>query len=162
MKRSVLASVAAVAGVAGVVGLHSPANGVAMAVSRSAAGSSTSGAGGAAAAGTGGSAAAKTAPPPSSAPAGVHSATGKSEQYGYGVLAVTAHVDGSRITDVTVASLQTAESYSQQLAVQVIPMLRSQVLAAQGSRINGITGATYTSEAYALSLQSALDKLHVP
>lgn len=161
MKRSVLASVAAVAGVAGVVGLHSPANGVAMAVSRSAAGSSTSGAGGAAAAGTGGSAA-KAAPPPSSVPAGVHSATGKSEQYGYGVLAVTAHVDGRRITDVTVASLQTAESYSQQLAVQVIPMLRSQVLAAQGSRINGITGATYTSEAYALSLQSALDKLHVP
>jgi len=91
----------------------------------------------------------------------VRTATGQSEQYGYGVLAVTVTVTGTRITDVTLAQLQTAEQYSQQLAAQVIPTLRSEVLAAQTSRINGVSGATYTSEAYAMSIQSALDKLHV-
>jgi len=91
----------------------------------------------------------------------VRTATGQSEQYGYGVLAVTVTVTGTRITDVTLAQLQTAEQYSQQLAAQVVPTLRSEVLAAQTSRINGVSGATYTSEAYATSIQSALDKLHV-
>ncbi len=91
----------------------------------------------------------------------VRTATGRSEQYGYGVLAVKVTVTGTRITSVALSELQTADQYSQQLAVQVIPMLRSQVLAAQTARINGVSGATYTSEAYATSLQSALDKLHV-
>ncbi len=87
------------------------------------------------------------------------SATGVSEQYGYGTLSVRVTVTGSRITDVKVANLQTIDQYSQQLAVQVIPYLRHQVLSLQTARISGISGATYTSEAYAYSLQSALDKL---
>ena len=91
----------------------------------------------------------------------VRTAVGRSEQYGYGVLAVKVTVTGTRITSVVLSQLQTADQYSQQLAVQVIPMLRSQVLAAQTARINGVSGATYTSEAYATSIQSALDKLHV-
>ncbi len=89
------------------------------------------------------------------------SAVGSSEQYGYGALSVTVKVRGNRIEDVRVNGLQTAEQYSQQLAAQVIPMLRSEVLSAQSARINGISGASYTSQAYALSVQSALDKLHV-
>ncbi len=88
-------------------------------------------------------------------------ALGTSEQYGYGVLAVKVTVRGSRITDVSVARLQTAEQYSQQLAQQVIPLLRNEVLSAQSTRINGISGATYTSEAYAYSVQAALDTLGV-
>jgi uncharacterized protein with FMN-binding domain len=89
------------------------------------------------------------------------SAVGASEQYGYGALSVRVTVRGNRIEDVTVNGLQTAEQYSQQLAAQVIPILHSEVLSAQSARINGISGASYTSQAYALSVQSALDKLHV-
>jgi uncharacterized protein with FMN-binding domain len=92
---------------------------------------------------------------------GAHSATGPIEQYGYGELAVRVSVNGNRITNVTVPTLQTAEAYSQQLAQQVIPMLRSQVLAADGPHINGVSGATYTSLAYVKSVQAALDALHV-
>lgn len=95
-------------------------------------------------------------PPTSSASA---SATGASEQYGYGVLSVRVTMSGTRIAKVAIATLQTADTYSQQLAVQVIPILQRQVLSAQSARINGISGATYTSRAYALSVQSALDKL---
>jgi uncharacterized protein with FMN-binding domain len=89
------------------------------------------------------------------------SAAGASERYGYGVLSVTVSVLGTRLQDIRVTSLQTDSQYSQQLAAQVIPTLRSEVLAAQSARINGISGASYTSQAYALSVQSALDKLHV-
>jgi len=86
-------------------------------------------------------------------------AVGTSEQYGYGVLAVKVTEQSGHITDVSVASLQTAEQYSQNLAQQVIPMLRSEVLSAQSAQINAISGATYTSQAYAASVQSALDAL---
>ncbi|HLN06376.1 MAG TPA: FMN-binding protein [Acidimicrobiales bacterium] len=86
-------------------------------------------------------------------------ALGNSEQYGYGVLAVRVTVRGGHITNVSVANLQTAEQYSQLLAQQVIPVLRNEVLSAQSAHINAISGATYTSEAYAYSVQSALDRL---
>jgi uncharacterized protein with FMN-binding domain len=94
--------------------------------------------------------------PPALAP---RSAVGASEQYGYGILSVRVTTSGGKITDVRLANLQTADSYSQQIAAQVIPSLRRQVLADQSARIDGISGATYTSEAYAQSVQSALDRL---
>jgi uncharacterized protein with FMN-binding domain len=86
-------------------------------------------------------------------------ATGATEQYGYGQLAVRVTVRSGKIVSVAVPLIQTAESYSQQLAAQVIPMLRNEVLSAQSAQINGVSGATYTSQAYATSLQAALDKL---
>jgi len=91
---------------------------------------------------------------------GIRSATGTLEQYGYGALSVRTTVNGTRITDVAVANLQTAEQYSQSLAQQVIPMLRNEVLSAQSANVATISGATYTSEAYLQSLQSALDAVH--
>jgi uncharacterized protein with FMN-binding domain len=88
------------------------------------------------------------------------SAVGAAEQYGYGVLSVKVTMQGHHIVDVSLANLQTAEQYSQSIAQQVIPMLRQEVLAAQGVRVNAISGATYTTEAYLYSVQSALTKLH--
>jgi len=81
--------------------------------------------------------------------------------YGYGELSVTVTVRGTQITAVSVPLLRTAEPYSQQIAEQVLPMLRSEVLAAHSAQIHAVSGATYTSAAYAQSIQSALDKLHV-
>ena len=76
---------------------------------------------------------ATTGPTTTAAPAS-GTALGASEQYGYGVLAVKVTEQSGHITDVSVASLQTAEQYSQNLAQQVIPMLRSEVLSAQSAR----------------------------
>ncbi|HEY5272418.1 MAG TPA: FMN-binding protein [Acidimicrobiales bacterium] len=86
--------------------------------------------------------------------------TGSTYNYSYGQLAVRVTVTGAKITGLSVVGLQTAESYSQQIADQVIPMLRQEVLAAQSVRVNGISGASYTAEAYVSSVQSALNKLH--
>jgi len=151
----------AIAGFAGIIGLHSRTAPQSPSAARGIAGHTQpshrltpSGTGspgrGAAAGGQSGQTAA----------GGVHSATGPTEQYGYGELAVRVTVSKGRITNVTVPTLQTAEQYSQQLAQQVIPMLKSQVLAAGGPHINGVSGATYTSQAYATSVQAALDQLH--
>jgi uncharacterized protein with FMN-binding domain len=60
-----------------------------------------------------------------------------------------------------VPSLQVAEPTSQQICEQAIAILRSEVLSAQSATIDGVSGATFTSEAYAQSLQAALDQLHI-
>ncbi|HSS91165.1 MAG TPA: FMN-binding protein [Streptosporangiaceae bacterium] len=105
--------------------------------------------------------AAGSSPGRATAGGGTHSVTGALEQFGYGELAVRVTVTGSRITNVTVPAIQTAEPFSRQLSEQAIPLLRSQVLTADSASINGVSGATFTSEAYATSLQAALDKLHL-
>ena len=94
-------------------------------------------------------------------PGGVRSAIGASEQFGYGVLSLKVTAQGSKITGISVANLQTAESYSQSLADQVIPMLTSEALAAQSANIQGVSGASYTSAGFAQSLQSALTQLGI-
>jgi hypothetical protein len=93
-------------------------------------------------------------------PVAGRSALGPEEQYGYGVLDVKVTESGTRITDVSVPLLQTAEPTSQQISEQAIAMLRAEVLSAQSARIDAISGATYTSAAYLSSLQAAIDKLH--
>jgi uncharacterized protein with FMN-binding domain len=86
---------------------------------------------------------------------------GSTAQFGYGLLEVKVTVRGTRITNVSVPVLETAEPTSQQISEQAIPMLTAEVLSAQSAGINAISGATYTSEGYAQSLQAALDKLHI-
>jgi uncharacterized protein with FMN-binding domain len=145
----------AAAGFAGVVGFHGP--GAPAPAALGPAGSRDTGA--SSAPSVPAHAAGPTARPGSAG--AVREATGTVEQYGYGELSVAVTVRGNQITDVSVPLLRTAEPYSQQLALQVIPMLKAEVLAAHGARIHGVSGATYTSAAYAQSIQSALDKLHV-
>lgn len=165
MKRGPLAIAAAAVGVVGALGLHSSTPALVPVSSGAGTSSPTTTtaptSGRAATGGKSASAGATTTTTTTVAPAGVRSATGAVEQYGYGQLAVKVTVNGSHIQTLDVVGLTTAESYSQQLAAQVLPMLHGEVLAAQSTRVNGITGATYTTEAYLYSLQSALDKLHV-
>jgi hypothetical protein len=87
--------------------------------------------------------------------------TGPLIAYGYGQLAVKVAVSGQKITAVSVTGLQTAEQYSQSLAEQVLPTLRAEVLQAQTAHIQLVSGATYTSEAFATSLQHALSQAGV-
>ena len=49
---------------------------------------------------------------------------------------------------------------SQFIMSQALPILRQEFLAAQSARIHTVSGATYTSEAFIQSLQSALMKAH--
>jgi uncharacterized protein with FMN-binding domain len=162
MKRAPWYLVAgAVAGFAGVLALHSRAApapaALGGAAGRSQPGQPTQSGTGSAA----GSSPSSQPSPPAAAGGGTHTATGALEKYGYGELAVRVTVSGNRISQLTVPSLLTADPTSQQIAAQAIPMLRSQVLAADSAGINGVSGATFTSQAYEQSVQAALDKLHI-
>ncbi len=93
-------------------------------------------------------------------PGAVRSAVGPQEQFGYGILDVKVTESGTRITDISVPLLQTAEPTSQQISEQAIALLRAEVLSAQNGHIDAISGASYTSAAYIQSLQAAIDKMH--
>jgi uncharacterized protein with FMN-binding domain len=48
----------------------------------------------------------------------------------------------------------------QEINSQAVPQLNQETLAAQSAQIDTVTGATYTSDGYRTSLQSALDAAH--
>ena len=139
-----------VAGFLGVLGLHRPAAPRALG-SQSAPAQSAPTQGPGQSAGPGRAATA-------AGPAGT--VTGPVVAYGYGELAARVAISHGRITGVSVPVLKTAEQFSQQLANRYIPVLRQEVLAAQSAHIQAVSGATYTSDAYAQSVQAALDKAH--
>jgi uncharacterized protein with FMN-binding domain len=93
-------------------------------------------------------------------PTGVRSATGDVVNYYYGTLSVKVTANGSRITAVDVASLNDGgNGYSAYVDQQSIPQLKREALAAQSASIQGVSGASYTSQGFQQSLQSALSKL---
>jgi uncharacterized protein with FMN-binding domain len=100
-----------------------------------------------------------TTPSSSAASGATRSALGHAVSYPYGELQVKVTEQGSRITDVSVTRLSVPDPQSGSIDQIAVPQLRQEVLAAQGLNINGVSGASYTSQAYAQSVQSALDKL---
>lgn len=102
-----------------------------------------------------------TTGPSTTEPTGVRSAVGPSEQFGYGAISVKVTVNGTRVVAVSVAGLQTAESYSQSIANEAIPVLTSEAISAQSANIQSVSGASYTSAGFAQSLQAALGALGV-
>jgi uncharacterized protein with FMN-binding domain len=96
-----------------------------------------------------------TAPPSAS-----RSATGESVNYIYGVLSVNVTASGSKITKVTIGSINDGGNYrSQSIDGMAIPQLEQQALTVQSANIQGVSGASYTSAGFRQSLQSALTKL---
>jgi uncharacterized protein with FMN-binding domain len=167
MRRAPLLVISgAVAGFAGLIGWHSVA-GTGPAVPQAAAGGPAGPSTPAAAAGSAGSG--TRAGHPSGRGAGKHAAasgavrtaTGPVLNFGYGSIAVRVTVRGNSIIAASVSTLTTLEPTSQQISGQAIPLLHSEVLAVHSARINGVSGATYTSEGYYRSLEAALAQLHV-
>ncbi|HET9076894.1 MAG TPA: FMN-binding protein [Acidimicrobiales bacterium] len=160
MRRSPFVIVATAAGLYGVLSYqsHQPKLGLASGSSPTTSTPTTSTPATSTPAGSGTTAAGPTAPSTTAPRPATRSATGSLVQYGYGQLAVRVTLDGTRITDVSLASIQVAEQTSQYIAQQSVPVLRNEVLSAQNARIQAVSGATYTSEAYIRSLQSALSR----
>jgi uncharacterized protein with FMN-binding domain len=76
----------------------------------------------------------------------------------YGTVQVRVTLQGSHITNVTPLQMPVAHQLSAEISQQAAPLLLQEVLQAQSAQIDIITGASYTSQSYAQSLQSALDK----
>jgi len=76
----------------------------------------------------------------------------------YGPVQVEVTVGPSGIVDVQALQLPYDRAYSARISRIVEPMLRDEALQAQSANVDLISGATYTSTGYAMSLQSALDQ----
>lgn len=87
---------------------------------------------------------------------GTYTGTAVSTRYGDVQVAIT--VAGGAITDVTALQLTDKENRSVSISNRAAPILRSEVLAAQSADVASVSGATYTSDAYLDSLQSAIDQ----
>ncbi|HEX2904818.1 MAG TPA: FMN-binding protein [Jatrophihabitans sp.] len=85
--------------------------------------------------------------------------TGQAVQTQYGVVQVKVTMKGSTITNVSFVQLTAYDQRSQYINSQAGPMLLQQTLSAQSAQIDGVSGATYTTEGYLQSLQSALDQV---
>jgi uncharacterized protein with FMN-binding domain len=75
----------------------------------------------------------------------------------YGPVQVAVVYSNGKIVDVTALQTPTGDSRSRAIAANAVPILRSEALSAQSASINTVSGATYTSQAYKTSLQSAID-----
>lgn len=75
----------------------------------------------------------------------------------YGAQQVQVVISGGKISDVVVLQTQTGDRKSQQISSRANPILREEVLAAQSANVANVSGASYTSQSYIQSLQSALD-----
>ena len=84
--------------------------------------------------------------------------TGSAVTTRYGIVQVKITVSGKKITNVSFAQLTAFDGRSQQINSDAAPILLQETLSAQSANIDSVSGASYTSEGYVQSLQSALDQ----
>jgi uncharacterized protein with FMN-binding domain len=107
-----------------------------------------------------GAGAPKTTTSTATATSGTRSVSGSVVANRFGDNQVTLVVKGKKIQDVRY-SLPGDRPRSAEINDQAGPLLRQEVLQAQSARIDVVSGATYTSESFAQSLQVALTRAHL-
>ena len=78
----------------------------------------------------------------------------------YGPVQVQITVSNGRITRADAITYPQESSRDQEINSQAVPQLDQETLQAQSAQIDTVSGATYTSDGYRQSLQSALDAAH--
>ncbi|MGI8879354.1 MAG: FMN-binding protein [Jatrophihabitans sp.] len=96
----------------------------------------------------------KSASPTSTA----SSFTGSAVQTRYGTVQVKITVAEKKITGVAFVQLTAFDDRSRQINSDAAPILLQETLTAQSAQIDSVSGASYTSQGYQQSLQSALDR----
>ena len=100
-------------------------------------------------------------PKPSKAPTGTlkdGTYDGDAVAFRYGTAQVEIVVSGGVITEVKALQLPTGGGYTARVTNFFKTQVPARVVADQGWKISSVGGATYTSQAYATSLQSAISK----
>ncbi|MGW2724488.1 FMN-binding protein [Streptomyces sp. NPDC001492] len=83
--------------------------------------------------------------------------TGDTIQTRWGPVQVRITLKSGKLTEVTAVQYPTDNPRDQEINSYALPRLRSEALQAQSASIDTVSGATYTSNGYRQSLQSALD-----
>jgi uncharacterized protein with FMN-binding domain len=105
-----------------------------------------------------------TTPRPSPTPTPVAPSgtfTGADVPNRFGDVVVRIVLSRGHMTDVQAVTLPTDRAESAYISQQAGPLLRGEAMQAQSANIDIISGATYTSESYAQSLESALKQAHL-
>jgi len=100
-----------------------------------------------------------TAAPGTLATAGTF--TGSLVDTRYGPVQVRIVVSGQKVVDVQAVLLPRDRARSAAISQYSAPILRSEAITAQTAQIDVVSGATYTSVAYARSFESALKQAHL-
>lgn len=84
--------------------------------------------------------------------------TGSRSDAVYGYIQVRATISGGKITGVTFLEYPNDHHESVQINKQAMPYLQQEALKAQSAQVDGVSGATDTSQAFVESLTAALNK----
>jgi uncharacterized protein with FMN-binding domain len=84
--------------------------------------------------------------------------TGTTETGFYDTIQVAITVSGGKITAVNTPVLSGDSGHSDSINSYAVPQLNQEVLSTQSAQIDGISGASYTTQTYTQSLQSAIDQ----
>ena len=85
--------------------------------------------------------------------------TGQAATHRWGTVEVTVTLASGKITGLTEAVDDGGDNHSARINSQAVPVLKQKILAASGGgAVSTVSGATYTTQAYLTSLQSALDQ----
>jgi uncharacterized protein with FMN-binding domain len=78
----------------------------------------------------------------------------------FGDIQVRLMESGGKIVDIQALQLPSDRRRSREISQFSAPILHDEALQAQSAQIDTVSGATYTSDAYRRSLQSALDRVN--
>lgn len=78
----------------------------------------------------------------------------------WGPVQVQVTIANGRITEVSAIQYPDGNRRDQEINSYALPELHDQVIAAQSANIDGVSGATVTTNGYRQSLQAALDTAH--
>lgn len=87
------------------------------------------------------------------------SATSAVQSFRYGDMSVKVTVNGSKITNLAIASIDETDGRSAAIDSYAVPQLEQQVLSANSVNIAGVSGATFSSQAFVDAVSNALSKL---
>jgi uncharacterized protein with FMN-binding domain len=76
----------------------------------------------------------------------------------WGPVQVRVTVSSGKLTAVTILEVPSSNGRDVEINDRAVPVLTQEALAAQSANIDSVSGATYTSDGYIGSLQSALDQ----
>lgn len=163
MKRVIVTIVGTVAGLAMLLGFKTQPLGTTVASGivpnggsgATATGQSNNGGSSSGTAGNGGSSGGSTA-----TTSAKQTVTGQAANTPYGPVQIRVTSSNGQITNVDVLQAPWGNPQDQQINGYALPILVQETLKAQTASIDMVSGATYTSNGYVMSLQSALDQLH--
>ena len=87
--------------------------------------------------------------------------TGDSVMTQYGPVQVKITVSGGKITTSEVLQVPWSDGHDQMINSRAVPILNQEAVDAQSSSIDMVSGATFTSQGYIGSLQSAIDQANL-